>query len=120
MLFALFESSRSALASIFAHGLRSFLTTLGIVIGVASVIAVVSVTQGMSSFIGETFASLGSNSLTIASYTPFEDRMKGISSRLTPEDLELIERRTEGIASITPILYANRSSQIKYLSLIHI
>ena len=114
MLFALFESSRSALASIFAHGLRSFLTTLGIVIGVASVIAVVSVTQGMSSFIGETFASLGSNSLTIASYTPFEDRMKGISSRLTPEDLELIERRTEGIASITPILYANRSSQIKY------
>ena len=114
MLFALFESSRSALASIFAHGLRSFLTTLGIVIGVASVIAVVSVTQGMSSFIGDSFASLGSNSLTIASYTPFEDRMKGISARLTPEDLEMIEKRTEGIASITPILYANRSSQIKY------
>ena len=114
MLFALFESSRSALASIYAHGLRSFLTTLGIVIGVASVIAVVSVTQGMSSFIGDTFASLGTNSLTIQSYTPFEDQMKGIRARLTPEDLDLIERRAEGIASITPILYANRSSQIKY------
>ncbi|MBM86999.1 MAG: multidrug ABC transporter substrate-binding protein [Gammaproteobacteria bacterium] len=114
MLFALFESSRSALASIFAHRLRSFLTTLGIIIGVASVIAVVSVTQGMSAFIGDTFASLGTNSLTIQSYTPFEDQMKGIRSRLTPEDLELIERRAEGIASITPILYANRSSQIKY------
>ncbi|HAJ76604.1 MAG TPA: multidrug ABC transporter substrate-binding protein [Gammaproteobacteria bacterium] len=114
MFFALFESSRSALASIFAHGLRSFLTTLGIVIGVASVIAVVSVTQGMSSFIGDTFASLGTNSLTIQSYTPFEDQMKGIRARLTPGDLELIERRADGIASITPILYASRSSQVKY------
>jgi len=114
MFFSLIESSRSALASIYAHGLRSFLTTLGIVIGVASVIAVVSVTQGMSSFIGDTFASLGSNSLTIQSYTPFEDQMKGIRARLTPEDLELIERRGEGIASITPLLMATRSSQIKY------
>ena len=114
MFFALIESSRSALMSIFAHRLRSFLTTLGIIIGVASVIAVISVTQGMSAFIGETFASLGTNSLTIQSYTPFEDQMKGIRARLTPDDLELIERRADGIASITPILYANRSSQIKY------
>jgi putative ABC transport system permease protein len=114
MLFSLIESSRSALASIIAHGLRSFLTTLGIVIGVASVIAVISVTQGMSSFIGDTFASLGSNSLTIQSYTPFEDQMKGIRARLTPEDMELIERRAEGIASITPVLFANRASQIKF------
>lgn len=114
MLFALIESFRSALASIYAHGLRSFLTTLGIVIGVASVIAVVSVTQGMSSFIGDTFASLGSNSLTIQSYTPIADQMKGIRARLTPDDMELIERRSDGIASITPILYATRSSQIKY------
>ena len=42
----LLESLRSALASIRAHGLRSFLTTLGIIIGVASVIAVVSLIQG--------------------------------------------------------------------------
>jgi putative ABC transport system permease protein len=114
MFFALIESSRSAMISIYAHGLRSFLTTLGIVIGVASVIAVVSVTQGMSSFIGDTFATLGSNSLTIESFTPFEDQMKGIRARLTPEDLDLIEKRGEGIASITPVLFATRSSQIKY------
>ena len=114
MLFALLESFRAALHSIYAHGLRSFLTTLGIVIGVASVIAVVSVTQGMASFISDTFASLGSNSLTIDSRTSFEDRMKGLNNRLTQEDLELIERRGDGIASITPILYANRASQIRY------
>lgn len=114
MFFSLIESSRSALASIYAHSLRSFLTTLGIVIGVASVIAVISLTQGMSSFIGDTFASLGSNSLTIQSYTSFEDQMKGIRARLTAEDMELIERRAEGVASVTPILFANRSSQIKF------
>ncbi len=114
MLFALFESARSALISIYAHGLRSFLTTLGIVIGVASVIAVVSVTQGMSAFVGDTFDSLGSNSITIESFTPLEDRMKGIRSRLTQEDLSLVESRGEGIASITPVLYANRTSQIRY------
>ena len=114
MFFSLVESSRSALAAIFANRLRSFLTTLGIIIGVASVIAVVSVTGGMSAFIGDSFASLGADSLTIRSYTPFEDLMKGVRSRLTPADLELIEKRGEGIASITPVLEANRSSQIKY------
>ena len=114
MFFSLIESSRSALAAIFANRLRSFLTTLGIIIGVASVIAVVSVTGGMSACIGDSFASLGADSLTIRSYTPFEDLMKGVRSRLTPADLELIEERGEGIASITPVLEANRSSQIKY------
>lgn len=114
MLFALLESSRSALISIFAHGFRSFLTTLGIVIGVASVIAVVSVTQGLSAFVGQQFASLGTNSLTIRSYTPIEDMMQGRNARLTASDLELIERRAEGIAFITPILFASRASQIKY------
>jgi putative ABC transport system permease protein len=40
--------------------------------------------------------------------------MKGIRARLTPDDLELIERRADGIASITPLLRASRSAQIKY------
>ncbi|MGI9249681.1 MAG: ABC transporter permease [Pseudohongiellaceae bacterium] len=114
MFFAIIESARSAMLSIYAHGLRSFLTTLGIIIGVGSVIAVVSVTQGMNSFIDDTFSSLGSNSLTIQSYTPFEEQLKGRRARLTPDDLELIERRVDGIASITPILFANRASQIKF------
>jgi putative ABC transport system permease protein len=40
--------------------------------------------------------------------------MQGISARLTPDDLNLIERRVDGIASITPILFASRASQVKY------
>jgi len=114
MLFALLESFRSALVSIFAHRLRSFLTTLGIVIGVASVIAVVSITQGLSMFVTEQFASLGTNSLTVRSFTSREARLQGDIARLTPDDMAMIERRMDNIASITPILFANRSSQIKY------
>jgi len=114
MFFAILESTRSALSSILAHGFRSFLTTLGIVIGVASVIAVVSLTQGLSNFVSAQFASLGTNSITVVPYTPIEDQMKGVRARLTPEDLELIEKRAEGIASITPILSGARSSQLRY------
>jgi len=113
MLFALLESTRSALISILAHGLRSFLTTLGIVIGVASVIAVVSLTEGLSSSIGQQLQSLGTDSLTVRSYTPRSDRMKGLRARLTDADLNLIEQRVDGISSITPIIYATRASQIK-------
>ena len=46
--FAATESVRAALGSIRAHGFRSFLTTLGIVIGVASVIGMVSIIHGLS------------------------------------------------------------------------
>ena len=45
--FKVIEGTRSAAQSVFAHGFRSFLTTLGIIIGVASVIAVVSVVQDL-------------------------------------------------------------------------
>lgn len=114
MFFVLFESTRSAITSIVAHGFRSVLTTLGIVIGVASVIAVVSLTQGLRASVGQQFSALGSNSLTIASYTPLQDQIQGRRSRLTADDLEMIERRVDGIASITPLLYAMRTSQIRY------
>lgn len=107
------ESFRSALASILAHGFRSFLTTLGIVIGVAAVIAVVSLTEGLSASIGQQIQSLGTNNLTIRSYTPIKDAMKGIRARLTNDDLDLIQSKIVGISSITPILLARRASQVK-------
>jgi putative ABC transport system permease protein len=116
MLFALMESSRSALASVLAHGLRSFLTTLGIVIGVAGVIAVVSLTEGLSASVSQQFQSLGTDSLTVRSHTPIKDRMKGITSRLNDSDLDLIEARIEGISSITPILIARSVSQVRFAS----
>jgi putative ABC transport system permease protein len=113
--FAAMEGVRAALHSIRAHGFRSFLTTLGIIIGVASVIAMVSIIQGLSYTIGQQFQGLGSNSITVQSYTPLVNRLQGRISRLTQRDLELISFRVEGISSITPIMYSQGGmSQVRY------
>jgi putative ABC transport system permease protein len=102
--FAASEGARAAFASIRAHGFRSFLTTLGIVIGVASVIAMISIIQGLSAMIGEQFAGLGANGVTVSSFTSREAFLAGRIARLTEADYNLIRYRVEGLESITPIM----------------
>ena len=107
----LMESLRSALESIRAHAFRSLLTSLGIIIGVTSVIAVVSIVQGMSHTINAQFAGLGSNSLTVRSDTPFKQAMQGKFARLSDADMRAISRQVDGISHITPVLYTMTGSQ---------
>ena len=115
MMFDIFESLVSALRSIRAHGFRSFLTTLGIIIGVAAVIAMVAIIQGFSYSVNQQLSGLGSNSLTVQSYTPLSKRLQGRIARISTDDLDLISRRVEGIASITPVLYSQGGlNQIHY------
>lgn len=59
------ESFRTALFNLLANKLRSFLTMLGVIIGVASVVAMVGLGQGMRAQIMEQLTSLGSNILTV-------------------------------------------------------
>lgn len=113
-MFTFIECFRSALISIRAHGFRSLLTTLGIIIGVASVIATVSLVQGLGYSIGQQFEGLGANSLSIASYTSSEDQMNGRFGRITADDLQLITDRTDGIESITPTLASRFNSVVRY------
>jgi putative ABC transport system permease protein len=113
--FAAAEGARAAIQSIHAHAFRSFLTALGIVIGVASVIAMVSIIQGLSFTIGEQFQGLGSNSITVRSYTSLEHALQGRRSRLTQNDFDLIRFRVDGLESITPIMYIqNGQSSVRY------
>jgi putative ABC transport system permease protein len=104
--FAMTEGARAALGSIRAHGFRSFLTTLGIVIGVSSVIAMVSIIQGLSVTIGQQFQGLGSNGVTISSFTSRENYLAGRIARLTQADYDLIRYRVDGLESITPVMNA--------------
>ncbi|HEY5666260.1 MAG TPA: ABC transporter permease [Gammaproteobacteria bacterium] len=113
--FAFTEGSRAAFGSIRAHRFRSFLTALGIIIGVAAVIAMVSIIQGLSALIDERFQGLGSNSVTVRPFTTLESALQGRSARLTEEDYELIRLRVDGIESITPIMGAQ--SRINYQAL---
>jgi len=105
------ESLRSALESIVAHRLRSVLTTLGIIIGVASVIAVVALVQGLSESIRRQFEGMGSNVLSIKAETSFEERLRGKINRLTVNDLDQLRFHVEGIDNVTPLLVLGGGQQ---------
>mgnify|MGYP002062653185 CR=1 FL=1 len=62
----LVESFLTAVDSLLTHKLRAILTMLGVIIGVAAVIAVVSIVQGLSQTVNAQFEGLGSNTLTIS------------------------------------------------------
>ena len=101
-MFSVIESFRSALQSIRAHSFRSFLTSLGIIIGVASVIAVVSMVQGLSASIGNQFKGMGANSLTVMAYTPFEQTLQGKRNVLGLNDYERIVAHLDDVRNVSP------------------
>ncbi|MDQ2641915.1 MAG: ABC transporter permease [Pseudomonadota bacterium] len=104
LIYALQECLRSALGAIQAHRLRSFLTMLGVIIGVASVICVIALVQGMSASISQQFEGLGSTALQLRADTPPEHQMRGQINRLRLTDLDELRYRIDGISSITPVL----------------
>ncbi|MGB9430093.1 MAG: ABC transporter permease [Gammaproteobacteria bacterium] len=114
-MFMLLESLSSALRAIRAHALRSFLTMLGIVIGVMAVIAVVSLIQGFSNSVTSMFSGMGTNTLTIQSYLPRKDRLAGKIAKITPDDLLAIQHDVTGISGLSPVLPMGRfGGQVKY------
>ena len=106
------ECFRSAVGSLAAHGLRSALTTLGVVIGVTSIVAVVTLLDGLQTAITSQFAGLGGTSLSISAMTPIEEALQGRRARLTDEDLELVQTRVEGVGNITPLVVIH--DEIRY------
>jgi len=84
------DALRIALQSIFAHKLRAFLTLIGIIIGVASVVAVGASISGFNTYVVTTVAKvLGSNHFMIA-------RMAS-SGRMSDEEFERRNRRNKRI-----------------------
>jgi putative ABC transport system permease protein len=103
-VYSFLESFRSALISIRAHGFRSFLTTLGIIIGVTAVIAVVSLIQGFSHNITNQFKGLGSNGMVVYAYTPYRERLIGNIAKVTESDLQAIQARVRHVTDVTPTI----------------
>ncbi len=69
------ETIKLAFAAIWAHKLRSFLTLLGMIIGVTAFMVVLSLLQGFNSYVDEKIAGIGSNSFTVRrfSFSDFKD-----------------------------------------------
>ncbi|GAB6195317.1 ABC transporter permease [Lysobacter xanthus] len=101
---AFLEALRAALSSLSAHRLRSFLTTLGILIGTASVIAVVSLIQGFSDSIRAQFADIGGSTLSVEADNDRDDFAAGKLNTLTAQDVEALRRRVAGIGEVAPTL----------------
>lgn len=93
---------RVAYRAIESNKIRSILTTLGIIIGVAAVISLVAVTQGAEKMIEDQLASLGGNSFIV------KTGKRGVGSQekayiLTPKDAEAIGE-LEMVTHVSPII----------------
>jgi putative ABC transport system permease protein len=102
-----------AFRSLRKNKVRVFLTMLGIIIGVASVIAMLAIGQGSKQNIQSSIASLGTNSIMIfpGSTTQGGVRMgAGSYSTLTVRDVSAIAAKCEFISEISPVV--QKSSQI--------
>lgn len=100
----LIESIRLALSAIWRNALRSLLTMLGVTIGVAAVITMVTLGQGATTEVGESVASLGSNLLMVRpgqfSQTPGGGGV-GVAS-LEIADAQAIERQVDSVRVVAP------------------
>lgn len=94
------ENFKMALDSILANKMRSFLTMLGIIIGISSVIAIVSLGQGGQKTITSEFEKIGSSSVTIS----VKGNNASASDYITQEDVKQIKERLPVIKYATPVL----------------
>ncbi len=97
------EAFKIALTAIRSHKLRSFLTMLGIIIGIASVIMVVSMGEGSTALIEENFEAFGVNRLTLY----LNGRAEGVTNndRFTVIDVAQLKMRFEDeITAISPVV----------------
>ncbi|MBR2139658.1 MAG: ABC transporter permease [Phascolarctobacterium sp.] len=98
------ESIKMALDGMVSNKLRTFLTLLGIIIGVGAVIAMVSLGFGVKENIKDNISKLGSNLLMVSSggRTASGARLAaGEGARLTFEDMEAIAKQVDGISGIS-------------------
>ena len=95
-----FETLRVALRALLRNKMRSFLTVLGIIIGVGAVIAMVAIGEGAKARVEESFASMGSNLLIVMpGSTNASGARGGFGSMptLTWDDLQAIRREVSSV-----------------------
>ncbi len=102
-MFMIKEIIAVALAAIRANALRSFLTTLGIIIGVGAVIAMVALGEGAQQSVNQQIQRMGTNVLTIR---PGQQMFGGVrrdaTQRLSVEDAAALKSQTGGLLTIAP------------------
>ena len=87
------ESVSMAMSSLWSNKLRTFLTLLGIIIGVLSIIAVVSIIQGLNNYVYTKFAFYGANDFSVAKFSMMSTSIKEWREMLKRKNLTLEHMR---------------------------
>src|SRR3954470_11956906 len=113
------ETLKLAFSAIWAHKLRSFLTLLGMIIGVTAFMVVLSLLQGFNAYVDEKIAGIGSKSFAVRrfSFEDFKDTDTIAAAQrrnkdLTLEDYEYLKSRSVLIDKLGAKANATRS-QVK-------
>jgi macrolide transport system ATP-binding/permease protein len=118
-------ATRIALQALKRNVMRTVLTMLGVIIGVAAVIAMMEISHGASTAIQVTVTNMGANTVMVNSGAPQRGSLRfgEKTETLTPEDAEAIERECPAVVCAAPlvsaraqVVYGNRSWSPGYLT----
>ena len=103
----IFETFRQAIQNVWSNKLRTFLTMLGIIIGVMAVIVIVGLGNGMTKSMRDSFSSLGTNTLNI--------QVWGYGSRTASVDdlYNIVDRNRDLIQAISPEIDFSGTGNLK-------
>ena len=101
------EALKLAISSILSHKLRSFLTLLGVIFGVATVIVVVSLIEGFNVYVDEKIADIGTNAFAVHKYSLDDfasiealNNARRRNKDITLEDVEALRERGGAIQEV--------------------
>jgi len=106
------ENFRIAFRALWANKMRSVLTTLGIIIGVAAVIAVVSIVQGLQFMVTNELQGVGAAYVFVVPQTDRGDNAAARQVKLTWDDGKAIRDDVMGVKEITPVVMG--TSELRY------
>ncbi len=113
------ESVMIALEAVLTHKLRSLLTILGIVIGIVSVVGMVSLVQGLNASMARQLQSLGSNVIYVTRFAPgMQFGRRSLEERTRPpityEDAKLVKEKVTTAGAVSAENYFSGDTRVRY------
>ena len=110
----LFEAIKLALQAIRRNALRSFLTVLGIVIGVGAVIAMVTIGNGTTAKVTADLAKLGSNLLFVSPGQFGPGRASSDAKPFNARDVEAMKSQLTGVKAVAPVAQKSVDRRLRH------
>jgi putative ABC transport system permease protein len=107
------ETLRLALASIAQNRLRAFLTTLGIIFGITSVITTVAIVEGVFSVYTSQLESLGAGFVFATPGNPRATEKVRANAKLDGDDAKFVAARADSVLATSPILFGQGALQFR-------